>query len=156
VTNQQTGSKVSKGARQMMAVFAAVCAVNYFASLAWGEFYVVAAGILFLVGMGLLYIFLREGVNFLTGGRRKMVMSASSIWVLGGSFALTVGLYRVALAGPESLVGTRGSGVSLPILMFVVTLLTAAVGAIVIAFVREPVKMQAAMMQAAIDRGQRR
>ena len=85
-----------------------------------------------------------------------MVLSASSIWVLGGSFALTVGLYRVALAGADSLVGTRGSGLGLPILMFVVTLLTAAVGAIVTAFVMEPVKMQAAIMQAAIDRGQRR
>ena len=96
-----------------MAVIAGVCGVNYLIrlirftllgalnlvpwgwanlgsdpgflqNLAWFEFGLITAMILIFSAIGLCYILLREGVNFLAGRTIGMTMTANSFWTLVG------------------------------------------------------------------------
>ncbi len=125
----------------------AVDEAEFLEVLAWFEFGVVTAIILIITSLCLVFIYLREIMNFMNGGWSSVTMNASSFWTMLGMLVIVGGGLATVSSGPDALRGTRAAGIGLPILMFLGTFLTAATAAIVFAYVMEPRKIQAAFDQ---------
>lgn len=111
--------------------------------LAWFEFGAITALILIIALVCLLFIYLREIVKFITGGRSNVTMNATSFWTMLGMLVIVGGGLATVSSGPDALIGARAVGAGLPILMLIIAFLTGGVGAVIFAYVVEPKKMQA-------------
>ncbi|SEK57660.1 hypothetical protein SAMN05421666_0918 [Roseovarius nanhaiticus] len=183
MSNRPSASTVSLFTRRFMYGIAIICGINYLIrlfsisvlgisqwypdswrqmtvdeaafleALAWFEFGVVTVLILIISSSCLVFIYLRESVKFLVGGRPNMTMNATSFWTMLGLLAIVGGFSTTISSGPDALVGTRAAGLGYPVIMFLGTFLTAATAAVIFAYVVEPQKMQAGFDQR--DKGQR-
>lgn len=115
--------------------------------LAWFEFGLISALILIIALLCLVFVYVRETVKFLIGGRPSMTMNATSFWTMLGLLVISGGFFSTISSGPDALVGTRAAGLGYPVLMFLGTFLTAATASVIFAYVVEPRKMQASFDQ---------
>ena len=116
--------------------------------LAWLELGMITALILIIALLCLVFIFLREIVNFMNGGWSSVTISATAFRFMLGMLLMVALLLATVASGPDALRGTRAAVLGLPIMMFVLTLLTAAIAAMVFACVVDPRGVQAASDQA--------
>ncbi|MGJ8588032.1 MAG: hypothetical protein ACSHXW_07745 [Yoonia sp.] len=119
---------------------------NFWQVLAWVEFALINGLILIVVFVLLVFILIREALNFFNGGRDAMTLDAYTFVILIGFPAMAAFfLFGLIPAGPDALAGTRAAGFGLSFLMFVVAAMTGSGAAAIVGYAVEPKRMHAAL-----------
>ena len=118
---------------------------NFWQILAWMEFVLINVLILIFVFLLLVFMLIREALNFFNGGRDGMTLNAYTFLILISLPAMAAFfLFGIIPAGPDVLAGTRAAGFGLSFLMFAIAVMTGSSAAAVIGYAAEPKRMQAA------------